>query len=74
MTNTLHQPRRVCRGVQGGAAHSKKIGRKEEKQITKLRKFTKIIIMPFTNGSKLMSFGGSNPLTPIFFEIRTSPK
>ncbi len=51
-------------GFAGGAAHPpppkkkavlKKIGRKKEK-ITKSRKLAKIVIMPFTNRSKIMIF------------------
>ncbi len=43
--------------------------------IIKIKKLTKITIMKFTNGSKVMSFrGGNYPLTPILLEVRTSQK
>ncbi len=76
-------------GVRGGAEHpppnkkqnktnkqtnKKQSGKNREKIRKKSRTLTKITTMLFTNGSKVRSFRGSNPLTPNFVEVHTSPK
>ncbi len=55
----------------------RKIEKKEGEKLTKSRKLTKITIMPFTNGSKVMSFRGGNPVIvthPQFFRSPRLPK
>ncbi len=66
-------------GVRGGAAHPKtanlrKIEKKEAKKLTKSRKFTKITLIPFTSGSKVMLFEGDNPPHPKFSRNPDLPK
>ena len=55
-------------------ANLRKIEKKKKEKLTKSRKLTKIDIILFTNGSKVMSFRGVNPLTPNVVKVRTSPK
>ena len=54
-------------------ANLKKVKRKRRKKLTKSRILTKSTTMSFTNGSKVMSFRGVTPLTPLFFKEVQSP-
>ncbi len=80
MFSQLVLTRRVCRGGARGCgappqkSQSEKNREKRRKQLTKSRKFTKIVTMPFTNGTKPMSFRGGNPPHPQFFRNPHLPK
>ena len=78
----LFNPGTYAGGIWGCSAPSKKVSHKKspekdrEKQTytPKLRKLIQMTIMLFTNGSKVMCFGGGYPPHTIFFLAHTSPK